>query len=255
MKTLSQLATGLLAGLSLAITSPAILAAPTDAFNAVYTVSKSGLPLGDAHFSLKPGKQDGCYVYAGHAKPNALVHMFLGNIDDETRFCIVDGTVRPDYFRHHIDGKPGQSYTLEFDWSAMTVQYKSEKGDTKTYTLKPGAQDPMSLQIAARRWLASADADHTLPTQHTFTLADDDGLQTYTVHVSDAGNLKTPGGTFDTVKLARNGHHHHALTFRLARNADWIPVQVRRLQDGSTQYVLTVQSLSRSDSPGPEETR
>lgn len=249
MKTTSHLAASLFAGLSLAITSPATLASPTDAFTAVYTVSKSGLPLGDAHFSLKPDKQDGCYIYAGHAKPNALVHMFLGNIDDETRFCVVDGDVRPEYFRHHIDGKPGHSYTLDFDWSAMTVQYKSENGETKTYTLKPGTQDPMSLQIAARRWLASAGAGNTLATEHTFTLADDDGLQNYRVHVSDAGNLKTPGGTFDTVKLARDGRHHHALTFWLARNADWIPVQVRRLEDGDTQYVLTVQSLSRSDAP------
>lgn len=250
MKITAHLATVLLAGLGLALVSPATLASPTDAFSAVYTVRKSGLPLGNAHFSLKPGQRDGCYVYAGHAKPNALVRMFLGNIDDETRFCIVDGEVRPEYFRHHVDGKPGHSYTLKFDWSAMTVHYKNGKGDSKTYAIKPGTQDPMSLQIAARRWLASTRPGNTLPTGHRFILADDDGLQTYKVHVSDAGNLKTPGGLFDTVKLARDGQHHHALTFWLARNADWIPVKVRRLEDGNTQYVLTMQSLSRSDATG-----
>lgn len=241
-------AASLLAALGLTA-SGAAMASPTSPFKAVYTVRKSGLPLGDAHFSLGPGKQNGCYVYAGHAKPNALVHMFLGNIDDETRFCIVDGAIRPQHFRHHIDGEPGHSYTLSFDWSAMTVRYHSENGDTETYTLKPGTQDPMSLQIAARRWLAdsNANAGAQVPTEHTFTLADDDGLQTYRVKVTNAGDLKTPGGTFDTVKLARSGRHHHALTFWLARNADWIPVQVRRLEDGNTQYVLTVQSLSRSD--------
>ncbi|MES1935152.1 DUF3108 domain-containing protein [Salinisphaera hydrothermalis] len=241
-------AAAVLAALGLGASAEA-MASPTSSFKAVYSVRKSGLPLGDAHFSLEPGKQNGCYVYAGHAKPNALVHMFLGNIDDETRFCIVDGAVRPMYFRHHIDGKPGHSYTLKFDWSAMTVRYHSENGDTKTYTLKPGTQDPMSLQIAARRWLADANSGTgaQLPTEHAFTLADDDGLQTYRVNVTDAGNLKTPGGTFDTVRLARTGQHHHALTFWLARNADWIPVQVRRLEDGDTQYELTVQSLSRSD--------
>lgn len=219
-------------------------AAATDSFTAVYTVTKSGLPLGNAYFRLKPGKRDGCYVYTGHAKPNALVHLFLGDIDEKTHFCIVDGAIRPERYRHHIDGKPGDSYTLNFDWSGMTVHYSSENGDSKTYPLKPGTQDPMSLQIAARRWLASASADGTLPSDHEFILADDDGIESYRVEVSRGGELETPGGRFDTVKLARSGDHHHALNFWLARNADWIPVQVRRLSDGDTRYTLTIQSLS-----------
>lgn len=246
MKSLGRLVPSALTVFVLAA-STAASAAPTDTFKAVYTVTKSGLPLGDAHFSLKPGKRDGCYVYAGHATPNALVHMLLGDIDDETRFCIVDGSVRPEHFRHHIDGKPGHSYTLDFDWSAMTVHYSSENGDHKTYTLEPGTQDPMSLQIAARRWLASAASDGALPSGHRFTLADDDGVENYRVKVSNAGALNTPGGTFDTVKLSRSGQHDHGLTFWLARDADWIPVQVRRLDDGDARYTLTIQSLSRRD--------
>lgn len=221
------------------------VAAPTDAFKANYTVSKSGLPLGDAHFSLAPGTKNGCYVYAGHAKPNALVKMFLGDIHDESRFCVVDGEVRPEHFKHHIDGKPHDSYTLDFDWSTKTVRYADEAGDHKTYKLTPGTQDPMSLQIAARRWLASNKGENgALPGARTFKLADDHGVEDYRVAVSKAGTLKTPAGRFDTVKLARRGEHDHALTFWLAENADWIPVQVRRLDDGDSRYTLTIQSLS-----------
>lgn len=252
MKTFLRIAAvGLAAsGLTWIGTASAADNAATMPFTAVYTVSKSGLPLGQAHFGLKKAKRDGCYVYAGHARPNALVQMFLGNIDDETRFCVVDGQIRPQHFRHHIDGKPDDSYTLDFDWSAMTVQYKNGNGDSQSYPLKRGAQDPMSLQIAARHWLASSDNANGLPEDHEFTLVDDDGLEPYRVNISDAGKLKTPGGSFDAVKLTRRGDHSHALTFWLARDAGWIPVQVRRLDDGDTRYTLTVQSLSRGGASG-----
>lgn len=225
--------------------TPAVVASPTDAFTADYKVARSGLPLGDAHFRLKPGQRDGCYVYTGHARPNGLVHMFLGDIDNETRFCIVDGQVRPEHFRRHIDGNPDESYTLDFDWSAHTVRYTGKAGDHETYPIKPGTQDPMSLQIAARRWLASNSRDGGLPETHTFHLTDDDGMDSYRVKIRDAGKLDTPAGRFDTIKLARSGDHHHAFTFWLARDADWIPVRIRRLKDGDSRYTFQIQSLSR----------
>lgn len=246
MNIFRHIAISLLAGIALA-TSSVSGAATTNSFTAIYKLTKSGIPLGTAKFRLKPAKHDGCYIYSGHAKPNAVVRLLIGDINEKTRFCIVDDEIRPQHYHHHIDGKPGDSYTLNFDWSAMTVHYTGEDGDDKTYPLKPGTQDAMSLQIAARHWLASAATDDSLPGDHKFILADDDGTEDYQVHVSDGGTLKLPSGHFDTVKLSRSGKHHHAMTFWMARYADWIPVEVKRIKDGSTRYTLTLQSLSRQD--------
>src|SRR5699024_4127685 len=139
------------------------------------------------------------------------------------------------------------SYTLTFNWSKMTALSVNEEGDKKTYPIKPGTQDPMSLQVAARLWLASATAGGAKPGAHTFVLADDDKTEDYRVQPSDGGTLDVPAGQYDTVKLARAGKPHHAMTFWMARYADWIPVQVDRVKDGSTSYTLTLQSLKRSN--------
>lgn len=229
---------------ALAVTTTAT-AAPTDPFTATYQLTKSGIPLGAATFKLKPGEKENCYIYTGHAKPNAVVHMFIGNIDERTDFCIVDGKVRPSRFRHHIDGEPDESYTLNFDWSAMRVKSETESGETKTYDLKPDTQDPMSLQVAARLWLASKSADSNLPDKHKFNLADDDGIESYHVQASDGGTLKVKAGRYDTVKITRLGDHSHSMDFWMARYANWIPVRVDRMKHGKTNYTLTLQSLSK----------
>lgn len=241
---MKKLLTFLLLTGALGLTTAAT-AAPTDTFTATYQLTKSGIPLGSATFKLKPDDQADCYVYTGHAKPNAVVHMFIGDIDERSDFCVVDGEVRPSQFRHHIDGKPDKSYTLTFDWSAMTVKSETESGDTKSYDLKSRTQDPMSLQIAARLWLASKSADSKLPDKHEFNLADDDGIESYHVQASDGGTLKVKAGRYDTVKITRLGDHSHSMDFWMARYADWIPVRVDRMKHGKTDYTLTLQSLSK----------
>jgi hypothetical protein len=243
MTPANRIAAGLLAGLVLALSSLAG-AAPTDRFTAVYKLTKSGIPLGKATFTLKPGQREGCYVYTGHGQPNALAHLLIGAIEEKSHICIVDGQPHPSRYRYHIDGEPDDSYTLKFDWSKMIVKSAREDGQDKTYPLKSGTQDSMSLQIAARLWLAAAAQDDTQPGRHKFILADDDGTESYKVKASDGGTLKVPAGRYETLKIARTGEHSHAMTFWMARNADWIPVQVNHLKHGKTDYTLTLQSLS-----------
>ncbi|WP_423823300.1 DUF3108 domain-containing protein [Salinisphaera sp. SPP-AMP-43] len=237
---------GSLAGLGLfAAVSPTVQASPTDAFVAQFTATKSGLPLGNARFQLAAGDQPNCYVYSGHADPNALVHMFLGNIEDASHFCIVDGQVQPRSFRHHVDGKPKKSYTLDFDWSAGKVRYHDEAGRSRTFAIQKGVQDPLSLQIAARRWLAQSGNPANAGNKN-FPLADDDGIDTYTAVLSDGGDIQTPAGRYDTLKLVRGGDEADGLTFWLAKNADWMPIRVDKIDNGSAQYSLRLKSLSRS---------
>lgn len=211
-------------------------------FDAQFSVDRSGLPLGTTHFTMTSAGRADCWVYQGKANPNALAHLFLGDITDESRFCVVDGQIQPQHFRHHIDGNPKKSYTLSFDWSAMQVTYDSEKGKHAVYPLVEGAQDPLSLQIAARRWVAAADQPGSLG-EKTFQMTDDDGVEPYGLAVSDGGRIKTAAGRFKTLKVARTGQHSHALAFWLAEQANWIPVQVRQLNDGDTAFTMTVERL------------
>lgn len=230
--------------LLLAGINAASAAAIPAAFDAQFTVNRSGLPLGTTQFTLSAADKSGCWVYHGKANPNALAHLFLGNITEESRFCMVDGQVQPQHFSHHIDGNARKSYTLSFNWSAMQVTYDSEAGKHRVYKLVADAQDPLSLQIAARRWVAAASDPATLG-EKTFQMVDDDGVEPYGLAATDGGTIKTPAGHYDTLKVARTGKHSHALAFWLARDADWIPVQVRQIKDGSTVFTMTMSQLKR----------
>jgi len=231
------------AGLSLCASAADNTAIPA-AFDAGFSVDRSGLPLGTTQFTMKASDKVGCWVYHGKANPNALAHLFLGDVTDESRLCIVDNQVQPQRFSHHIDGKPRKSYTLAFDWQAMQATYDDEAGRHKTYKLVEGAQDPLSLQVAARRWVAAA-ADPATLGEKTFQMADDDGVEPYDLAATDGGMIKTAAGSFATLKVARTGTHRHALAFWLAREANWIPVQVRQLNDGDTAFTMIMDSLKR----------
>lgn len=219
---------------------------PTDAFSANYDIDKSGLTLGQATFQLVATGNSHCYIYRGTATPNFFAHLFIGQIHEQSRFCVVDGVIQPQSFRHHENGRPKKSYTLNFNWNTDKIHYADEAGRHKDFPIKTGVQDPLSLQIAARRWLAQA-SPLSLPSQHTFRLADDDGISRYRVAVRNSGNVDTPAGRYRTVKLTRSGTHDHALTLWLARNDDWMPVRVRSLHHGKAQYTLTLKSLKRAD--------
>ncbi|MDA3922048.1 MAG: DUF3108 domain-containing protein [Salinisphaera sp.] len=221
-----------------------VAAAIPAGFDAQFSVDRSGMPLGTTRFTLSRGDKSGCWVYRGQANPNMLVRMFLGNVTDESQFCMVNGTVRPQRFKHHIDGKPKKSYTLVFDWSTMQATYDSEAGKHRVYKLVDGAQDPLSLQIAARRWVA-ASAQPAKLGEKTFQMIDDDGVSPYRLGVSNGGTIDTRGGRYDTLKVARVGKHSHALAFWLAKSADWIPVQVRQLKDGNAAFTMKLDALKR----------
>lgn len=228
--------------LALLIAPPAP-AAVTDAFTADFEVHRGSIALGTTTFSLEPGERAGCYVYSGRADPNALVRMFIGRVTDESRFCIEDGTIRPQHFRHHIDGDAEDSYTLDFDWSAHEVTYENDAGQRKTMALGERALDPLSIQIAARRWLARADDPAALG-EARFAMIDEDERKTYTLRVSDGGTIETEAGIYDTLRVERVDSSRH-LRFWLAKNADWIPVRVEHQKGDGGVFRMSATRLQR----------
>lgn len=237
----------LTAGLSL-LASLSAQAATTAPFKADYDLIQpdADFKLGKAHISLKRGDQDNCYTYTARAQPNRMARMLLGkmlSIQSKSRFCVVDGHIRPQHFTQKISGLPRESYTLDFDWSRMRVQYENDKGEKHSYDLKAGAQDPMSLQIAARQWLADQDGDK-LPGQYHFKLAGDDGISDHEVAVDKADEVKTDAGKFATVSMAYQRSKRFRLRMWLARDAEWLPVRVQQ-NISDISFNLMLKSLSR----------
>ncbi|NNC23584.1 DUF3108 domain-containing protein [Salinisphaera sp. USBA-960] len=230
-------------GLALFVTTTGAALANTAAttpFIGHFKVSRSGLGLGTAKFHLRPGDKPGCYVYTGRADPNALAKMFIGRITEKSRFCMRDGQIRPQYFKHHIDGAKDDSFTLNFDWSKHVVRYENEQGQTRTMRFDDQVLDPLSLQIAARRWLMNAQDPSELGTR-TFTLVDENKIKPYQLKVTPAPDISVPAGTFQVLKLKRT-NDNHPLTFWLSKKHDWIPVRVHK-SAGSSSYQMDINKL------------
>lgn len=224
-------------------------AAATDSFTATYGVSYGFLGLGTLSFELKPGDKPNCYVYSGHGQPSALVSMLVGNLSDVSRFCITDqGTLQPQFFRHHEQGEPKHSYTLQFDWDAGTVRYQNRNGNTRVMALPATATDPLSLQVAARMWVARSVQPGQAPAPQTreFTLVDEDKIKNYTLAIKPGDSTTVPAGRFDTVIVERVDHDSKTLRFWLAAYSDWIPVRVEHVKDGRT-ITMNLKSLQQND--------
>lgn len=213
-------------------------------FEAQFQVKRGAIALGTTRFSLSPGGADGCYVFRGEANPNAVVRVFIGQVIDESRFCIADGVVRPQHFSHRMQGNAEDSYTLAFDWSQADVVYRSEAGAQKTMSLVEPTFDPLSIQMAARRWVAQASDPDTLG-EKDFALIDEHKHKTYRLRVSDGGRIKTPGGRYDTLKIERVDDPKRGLRFWLARRADWIPVQVEHEKPKTGVFRMQLTALER----------
>ena len=236
-------------GLALCLLLTALFVSPVagadvmQTFDAQFKVKRGAVALGTTRFSLSRDGDD-CYVFRGEANPNAVVRVFVGQVIDESRFCIEDGTVRPQRFSHHMEGNAEDSYSLEFDWSQHEVTYRSEAGESKTMALGDSAFDPLSIQFAARRWVAAA-ANPDTAGERDFALIDEKKQKTYRLRASDGGRIKTPAGRYDTLKIERVDDPKRGLRFWLARNADWIPVQVEHEKPKTGVFRMQLTALER----------
>lgn len=224
--------------------SPVAGADVMQTFDAQFKVKRGAVALGTTRFSLARDGGNDCYVFRGEANPNAVVRVFVGQVIDESRFCIEDGTVRPQRFSHHMEGNAEDSYSLEFDWSQHEVTYRSEAGDSKVMPLGDSAFDPLSIQFAARRWVAGA-ANPNAAGERDFALIDEKKQKTYRLRASDGGRIKTAAGRYDTLKIERVDDPKRGLRFWLAREADWIPVQVEHEKPKTGVFRMQLTALDR----------
>ena len=233
------------AGATWGASSDAALATATAPFTAAFSVNKAGLPLGDTRFTLeRDARKPHCFVYRGQANPNALAGLFLGDIDEHSRFCIVDGQIRPMRFSHSEQGEARKSYTLVFDWPAGRARYSDQAGRHRAFDITPGVQDPLSLQIAARAWVAGAD--ERARGERGFPLVYDDGVKTFTLTRAPANAVETPAGRYDVLKVARADSPDHTLDLWLAKRERFIPVQVTTGKDGRV-FTMKATALSFGD--------
>lgn len=223
----------------LALTALPATADVLSPFEARYDVERGSMGLGTTVFSLA---SDGdCYRYRGEARPNALVSLFVGDVSDDSRFCVRDGRVAPRRFEHIEPRDDEDSYRLVFGGDGQ-VTYRSRAGESRTFTAPEDALEPFVIHVAVRLWMADAAAPAALPNR-TFTVVDEDEVKHYELAVRGGGRVETPAGTWDTLVVERVDDPDRRLRFWLAPALDWLPIKVEHQKKDDPAIRMTLLSI------------
>lgn len=234
-----------LAGMLLVLAQPAAADVLTP-FKADYKVTRGSLTLGDGSFALKHwGGRDDCYNYHGVAKPRKLLSFIVGDITDDSYFCITDsGQIRTQQYNHTEASDAEDTHIMLFNWKAGTVTYKGQKAPNgeKTFKLPAGTVDINDLQIAARLWLAQMQ-DVSKPAQRKFAIVDEREIKHYTLATSPGGVIKTPIGSFDTIKVERIDNPEKQFKLWAATELDFLPIRVESQKRDDPVIRLDIKAL------------
>lgn len=218
---------------------PPLMAAPAPAgqaalkpFTADYKMVKGFITVAQGEYQLQPTGKN-CYLYSGHAEASGVVSLFRGDkIEEESRFCVVDGAIRPQFYRfYHKGGKKDHNYTLTFDWKNRTVAIKrQDKAKPTTRKIPADAQDDLSMQVALRRRLLAADGKPGAPLQ--IHLVTRNHIRTYNFKLQGRSELDTAAGHYKTLELAREHPGDEQVRFWVAPKLDYLPVKIERSGPG-----------------------
>jgi hypothetical protein len=206
-------------------------------FKATYSAEWKGMTAGTSTLELRRGAPDQ-YTYTSVNTARGLFRMaFPDALTQTSTFRLQDDQVQPLTFRGTDDKQ--RPIDLKFDWAQLKVNGVA-KGNAVDLTLQAGAQDPMSLQIASLRGLASGKVPSTV------WMIDGDKLKEYELRLEGNARLETGLGELDTVIYTskRAGSDRVTRTW-VAPALGYLPVKAERIRGKKTEFTLFIQSVER----------
>ena len=222
-------------------TSQQSIAQPTalpDAFEADYSVARSGLTLGNLHVSLKYSGQN--YEYHKYTKAIGLAALLTGiNITENTNGQLSGLQVIPkNYYFNQTRRKKSRIDKVEFTGRNVMGSYKN----TPYKLIMPnGAQDRASLELVLARDMALNKS------RFQYNVVDQGKIKRYDFKKMAEEKVKTPVGLFNAVKVKviREGNKRETI-FWLAKKIDYLPVKVKHTEKGQviTSVIKSYQKLT-----------
>jgi hypothetical protein len=150
-------------------------------------------------------------------------------------FKLVDGRVVPVSFRGSDEKE--RPIELTFDWTRKRVTGVA-KGHPVDLELQEGAQDPMSLQIASLRNLASGNLVESV------SLVDSDKIKDYELRREGTAQIDTALGRLETVIYTskRSGGDRLTRTW-VAPALGYLPVKAERIRGKKVEFTLLIESI------------
>jgi hypothetical protein len=203
-------------------------------FRASYTIEWKGITAGTSTFELRKAGPD-TYSYSSTNVARGMFRLaFSDAITQASTFRIADGQVIPLAFRGSDEKE--RPTDLAFDWQRKRVT-GTAKGHAVDLELPDGAQDPMSLQIASLRSLASTNL------QSTVHLVDSDKLKDYELRLEGNAQIETALGTLDTlIYTSKNATGNRVTRTWVAPALGYLPVKGERIRDNKVEFTILIQS-------------
>ena len=198
-------------------------AAPA-AFQASYSVIKSGLSLGEMKASLiYSGNQ---YTYLKQTKANGLAALLSGDTLTERSQGEKQGhqLSSKNYLHHHKNRR--KERRDQFNFSAPTQVQGNYKGTAYTLSVPNGTVDPALLELQIMD-----DMRASRPLNYRVT--EKGQLKDYRFRKMGKETLNLPAGTYDCEKIEMiRDNGTRTTTIWLARELNYLPVQIRHNEKG-----------------------
>jgi len=206
-------------------------------FRATYLIDWKGMTAGTSTLELKRSGPDS-YVYSSVNVARGVFRMAFGDaITSESTFRVVDGRLVPQTFRGSDEKE--RPVELNFDWTRKRVTGVA-KEQIVDLELHDGTQDPMSMQLASLRSLATGTPLGSV------SLVDSDKIKEYELRREGTAQIETGLGTLDTVVYTsqRAGGDRVTRTW-VAPALGYLPVKAERLRKNKVEFTMRIESTDR----------
>lgn len=207
-------------------------AEPPARIEITYTMTRNGSAMAEVVERLE--YSSGNYQLTENWKGRGF-YSLLGSARRVSQGSIAQGVLRP---REFFDERSGRDTARAwFDWKAqkLTMQYK---GNRSSEPLPPNAQDRLSFLFALS--LVPGNGDSV-----SYTVADGKGLSRHLYKVVGREKVSTPAGTFDAVKVARQGDERETAELWLSAAHAYIPVRLLVVERDGTRYEQLATRISQ----------
>lgn len=199
-------------------------AAAPQAFQASYSVLKSGISLGEMNATLVySGNQ---YTYLKKTKANGLAALISGDTLTERSHGDKKGNQlnSKNYLYHHKNRRKDRRD--QFNFAAPTQVEGDYKGTAYSLVVPTGTIDPALLEL---RIMDDMLANKPL----NYRITEKGKLKNYNFRKQGKETLSLPAGRYeaDKIQIVRNGGER-TTTIWLAKELNYVPVKIRHNENG-----------------------
>jgi len=208
-------------------------------FRSVYKLTFWGFS-GDGTIELRKGELPDHYVFTSISQARGLAKLVRANPATETTHFHVSGNelLTDEYFMDAGNGEKLENSYARFDWEKM-IAYSNHQEERVDVPLSEGVLDRMSADLK----VTLDQQDGVKPGD--YRMVHRNHVKTYKFTYQGVEKVKTPMGTFDTIKYLRQREgSSRAATIWYAPELDYQPVKVVQTKKGRKGGTLILQSYT-----------